>query len=381
MNKISILAAEVNNPQIKPLRERLGNQLCKCYGIKNRRDKNYSKDEKLDLSIIPAVLFKVFKLLARFNLAKGYYTYFFKMKSLDYIFANKISNDQSSVVYLNPLFVRSAKKAKKRGKKVVVVAGNSEPQRENSRIEMEYDIFNIKHKYIYGDPSYKNTIMKSYSIADSIITISNVSKQTYIEAGYDIKKFHLIPLTGTDFPSQPFDMIKGKERAFISTAFHNFIKGTHRLLLAWKQANIKDIPLIIVGRLCEDMEEFVDKNGPFDNVQFMGFRGDLVDFYKRYDAVGVLMSISEGAGRTTPELMSFGFPMIVSPDATCDIVKDGYNGFIVNSTDEDRLVERLLYFATDWNRVHSLRENVLNSIAHRTVKDFSIEVADYLMEL
>ena len=139
--------------------------------------------------------------------------------------------------------------------------------------------------------------------------------------------------------------------------------------------------MVIVGQLCEDMQEFIDKNGPFDNVQFMGYiRGDLADFYKRYDAVGVLMSFSEGAVRTTPELMSFGFPMIVSPDATCDIVKDGYNGFIVNSTDEDRLVERLQYFAADWNRVHSLRDNVLNSIAHRTVKDFSIEVADYLME-
>ena len=80
--------------------------------------------------------------------------------------------------------------------------------------------------------SYKNTIMKSYSIADSIITISKVSNQTYVDAGYDINKFHLIPLTGTDLPSQPIDAIKGKKRAFISTAFHNFIKGTHRLLLA-----------------------------------------------------------------------------------------------------------------------------------------------------
>ena len=80
------------------------------------------------------------------------------------------------------------------------------------------------------------------------------------------------------------------------------------------------------------MKEFIKTYGPFQNVRYVGFQGDLRSWYQDYDAVGVLMSLSEGAGRTTPEMMSFGFPMITSPDATCDIVKDGETAISLNQT-------------------------------------------------
>ena len=93
------------------------------------------------------------------------------------------------------------------------------------------------------------------------------------------------------------------------------------------------------------------------------------------------MSLSEGAVRVTPEMMSFGFPMIVSPDATCDLVIDGYNGRIVDPFDGDGLVKALRYFADDWNRVYALRQNVLDSVRKRTTKDFSEELGEYLLSL
>ena len=93
------------------------------------------------------------------------------------------------------------------------------------------------------------------------------------------------------------------------------------------------------------------------------------------------MSLSEGAGRTTPEMMSFGFPMITSPDATCDIVKDGENGYIIESDNEEGLAERLRWFAEDWNRVHAMRANVLMSVSQRTVFDYSCELAQFMLSI
>ena len=380
MNKISILTLDCYGAQIRPMRERLGECLCRCYWMATPSQKRDNMDEKLVLSSIPFFIVKGVELLTKFHLVPKYYMYFYKMLAMDYLFAKSVANDDSRIVYANPFFYRTIFMSKKKGKTVVVFAGNSEPEREYQRIVKEYKFYNIHHQYIYGDRRFKDRVKQSYVLADSVISISQVSWETYERAHYDMRKFRLIPLTGTDFKVRPYDYFEGKSRAFISTAFHNFIKGTHRLLLAWQQAQIKDIPLIIVGRVCEDLQEFVKKYGPFENVIFVGHQ-KVEDFYSTRDAVGVLLSLSEGAGRVTPELMSFGFPMITSPDATCDLVEDGINGFVVSPYDIEMIAEKLKYFADDWKRVYEFRANVLNTVKKRTVKQYAEEVSDYLLSL
>lgn len=318
--------------------------------------------------------------IRKFFRLPDYYVYFYRHHMTDYLYSKKIKDDKSSIIFCSVLNQKMILNAKSAGKIVVVEAGNSEPEREYQKIIREYDKFKIKRRYIYGDSRYKNICKTGLENADWIITISEVSKKTYIDAGYDMNKFKTIYLTGTDFPIRTIPN-RGGRKAFISTAFHSFIKGTHRLLLAWRKANINNIPLIIVGRLCDDMKEFIKTYGPFQNVRYVGFQGDLRSWYQDYDAVGVLMSLSEGAVRTTPEMMSFGFPMITSPDATCDIVKDGENGYIIESDNENGLAERLRWFAEDWDRVHAMRANVLMSVSRRTVSDYSCELAQFMLSI
>ena len=382
MNELSILAVNVDDALLKPLREKLNSYICTSYGMKAFHDKKQMSPENVKLSALPDVVSALFGRLANWGVVPKYYAYWYRIKTLDLLFSHKIAKDKSKIVYTSSLFVNTIKKAKKAGKIVVINAGNSEAAREYQRVMCEYEKYGIKKRYIYGDKHFRDCRLKGFSLADRVITISEMSRDTYAQAGYDMSRFKLIPLTGTDFARQSINDSIEKPKVFITTAFHNFVKGTHRLLLAWEKAGIKDIPLVVVGRQCEDMQEFVNKYGPFKNVKFLGFvKGSLQDFYSQYNAVGVLLSLSEGAVRTTPELMSFGFPMIVSPDATCDLVKDGYNGFVVDTTDEKTIVEKLRYFAEDWSRVNSLRTNVLESVKTRTVRDFSLEVADYLLEL
>lgn len=367
-----------------PMMSEMNGQICKCYGIRNAAEKQLPKEirDKIVSTSIPDKVNGYFVRPLRSILHwPEYYSYLTKVKLLDATFAKQVAKDASKILFTSPLFPKTVSKAKESGKIVVVEAGNSEPEREYARVNRDYKQFDIHHKYVYGDPILKNTCGKSLQAADRIVAISEVSLATYLDAGYKENKMTLIPLTGTDMPVHHASSQVGKEKAFISTGFHSFIKGTHRLLLAWKEAAIKDIPLLIVGRLCEDMKEFVEAYGPFHNVQFIGHRNDLREWYLGFDAVGVLMSLSEGAVRVIPEMMSFGFPMIVSPDATCDLICDGQNGFVIDATDEARLVERLKWFAEDWTRVYALRENVIASLQYRTVRDYSLEVFDYLKSL
>lgn len=366
-----------------PMIEKIDDKIEKIYGIKKNKNCQYNfNHSKLVLTRISSFIsWHIVNKMQKVFQYPQYFTYLVNVNLFDIIMKNRVANDNSSLVFTTPLLKRTVKEAKKRGKKIVLEAANSEPIREFKRIDKEYREFNIVHRYIYGDEKYKDTCLESFKYADKIITISQVSKETYINAGYDSGKLHLIPMTGTDFKKKSEICYNNKNRAFISTAFHSFIKGTHRLLLAWKKANIEDIPLIIVGNLCEDIQEFIDQNGPFNNVIFTGGITNLSEWYEQYDAVGILLSLSEGAGRVTPEMMNFGFPMIVSPDATCDLVKNRYNGILVDPFDEKALIESLLYFASKWDRVHEMKNNVINSVSNRTLRDYSMELGEYLEKL
>ena len=364
-----------------PMIEKIGDRVENVYGIRSFKDKNDNKPNMVVTWIPSLVSWHIVKRLQKIFKYPAYYTYLSNVFCFDLIMAKRIARDNSEILFTSPLLKNTVKCAKQAGKIVVVEAGNSEPEREYKRVSEDYLKYKINNKYIYGDPIYKNICKENFENADFIISISKVSLNTYRESGYDLKKFKLISLAGTDFEKQKEIITGRRKRAFITTAFHSFIKGTHRLLLAWRKAEIRDIPLIIVGNLCEDIKQFIDENGPFDNVIFVGPQSNLAEWYLDYDAVGILLSLSEGAGRVVPEMMSFGFPMITSMDASCDLVKNNENGFVVDVFNENDIIDKLRYFAEDWDRVKQMRKTVLQSVSKRSIRDFSIELADFLSGL
>lgn len=54
---------------------------------------------------------------------------------------------------------------------------------------------------------------------------------------------------------------------------------------------------------------------------------------------------------------------------------------MIEPTDEDALVERLMWFAEDWSRVYRMRQNVFEVVKQRKSCDFGVELAEYLMKL
>lgn len=146
-----------------------------------------------------------------------YYVYLYEHYMEDYLYSKKIANDRSSIIFCSVLNQKMILNAKSAGKIVVVEAGNSEPEREYQKIIREYDKFKIKKRYIYGDARYKNICKTGLDNADWIITISDVSKKTYIDAGYDMNKFKTIYLTGTDFSIQTIPTGGGRESIYIDS--------------------------------------------------------------------------------------------------------------------------------------------------------------------
>lgn len=381
MKEISIVQNKVFGHDWVVLRERLGDHLCKWYSMATSQQKKENTIEGLYLTTIPSYIWRFTWVLIKFHIVPRYYSWWVRQWATDLMISDKIANDQSQVVFCLAVHKRTITKCTKKGKQVVVFAANSEPIREHNRVLADYEKYGITKRHIYGDKKYEYLLADMTKMASKMINITKVSQKTFEDAGYDMSKSHLILDTGCNYPRMIEVPDSPRKKAFITTAFHSFVKGTHRLLLAWKKAGIKDVTLYVVGGICEDMEEFIKKFGPFENVSFEGARYDLKDWYKQFDAVGITLSLSEGSGRVTPEMMSFGFPMIVSKDATCDLVKDGYNGSVIEVTNEEEIINTLKYYANDWSRVDALRKNVLESVGNRTCEEFNIEIADYLVTL
>lgn len=381
MKEISIVQNKVFGHDWVVLRERLGDHLCGWYAMAFPSQMNDNKPKSVVLTTTPAFIWKITSFLIKLHVLPRYYSWWVKQWATDLVVSSKVANDESKIVFCLAVHKRTITKCIKKGKKVVVFAANSEPLRECKRISEDYETFGIKKKYIYGNYKYESLLARMTRKAYKVINITKVSQDTYTDAGYDISKSHIILDTGCNFPRQSVEYDLPRDKAFITTAFHSFIKGTHRLLLAWQKADIKDVKLHVIGGICEDLEEFIEKYGPFENVVFEGARYDLKDWYNRFDGVGITLSLSEGSGRVTPELMTFGFPMIVSKDATCDLVKDGYNGSVVDVKNEDEIIKALRYYADDWTRVSAMRKNVLKSVGTRTSEEFNVEIADYLVSL
>lgn len=209
MNNISIainaqFGGRLTNDQLMPMIKRLyaENKLCKCYGIGFPRKYKFTDEplEKFDVTKIPSRLsWFVLGPLARLLHLKNYNGGYMMTKIFEAMYASKISNDESKLLYTTVALRSLIDRAQNNGKKIAVMAGISEPMRQYERITREYEKFNIKNRTIYGDLKASTNWKNYYQKADYVIAISKLSLETYKNAEYDMKKFHLIPLTGSNF--------------------------------------------------------------------------------------------------------------------------------------------------------------------------------------
>lgn len=333
-------------------KERLAN----CYGVPSDTDKVVYKDKnikkKLKTSFLLKILFKVNTLL-HFFLKKD--TYYLANEKIYGILAIA-SNINGDVVLLKPRPSFLVKFCKMQGKKVVVEASENHPYYTRNMLKKEaekYELKSLKNNYILD--SSINDYIKGINFADRIICLSSFSAGTYVDFGIEKKKIFVTGIP-TDIVNNQLNLDVKGELCFVSVAFHGIIKGTHRVIECWIKNNIKN-ELWIIGKVWKEMEEVVDFGTLPSNIKIIGHlkRHDIESIYRKKRCVSVLMSLSESYGRGVFEAMSCGVPVIVSETATCDIVQDGINGYIIKDMESNLLYEKICSF-------NEMDENVFNSM-------------------
>lgn len=144
---------------------------------------------------------------------------------------------------------------------------------------------------------------------------------------------------------------------------------------------IRSIPMIVnkhpktkffivgSGKLEDDLKRLASRQGISDHIVWMGYRKDIQNLMYQFDLV-VLSSLWEGLPLTPIEAFSVGTPVVATNvDGTPEIVRDGYNGFLVGPKEYRSLAKKVVY-ALDINA----KENMSKAILQTYKKEFSFKV-------
>lgn len=118
-------------------------------------------------------------------------------------------------------------------------------------------------------------------------------------------------------------------------------KGYDYLIEAMKLLD-PGIHLVIIGDGPElpELKKLVKKLGLYGRINFLGYVKDEEDKFKYFNACDlfVLSSVHEGMGIVVQEAMEFGLPVVATNNGgQVDLVKDGYNGLLVNPENPEAL--------------------------------------------
>jgi glycosyltransferase involved in cell wall biosynthesis len=139
-------------------------------------------------------------------------------------------------------------------------------------------------------------------------------------------------------------------------------KGVDILIRSLRLLDSIDVYLFIVGEGVEkkNLEKLSHDLGLKEYVRILGFRDkeELLELYNLADLF-VLASYSEGLPRALIEAMSCGcIPVVTNVGDITKIVKNGYNGFVVNPGDSSQIAESI-------NLALSLSQREIELIRHR----------------
>ena len=233
--------------------------------------------------------------------------------------------------------------------------------RTNSHILNHSEQWNFEHAQ-YGirwKPNSQRVIRKSlreYEEADYILVLSSFAERTFLERGVPANKVLLVP-SGIDLT--PFRQIEKTDTTFrvIYCGSLSYKKGTHYLLQAFSELNLKDAELWLIGSASDEIAPILEKyKGCY---KLLGWLPN-AELYKYYSqgSVYVQPSIEEGLAKVIIEAMACGLPVIATTNTGGeDVTREGVDGFIIPIRDVPALKEKILYLYENQGLCRQMGQN------------------------
>jgi len=244
----------------------------------------------------------------------------------------------------------------------------------------------------------RNIIEKLYKLVFSLsnrVVFVNSDDPQYLESKGVIKREKIKIIKSVGIDTQEFDPQKIEEKdleslrealdvknkiVVLMVARAIWHKGVREFYEASKLlSSNKNVQFILVGDIDEGNHSSASKSF-LDSVEVMwlGHRDDIVELTALCD-IYVLPSYREGVPRTLLEASSMAKPIVTTNTVGCrEVVKDGYNGFLVSIKDSKALANSIETLIKDSEKRKTMGKNgrIL------AIKEFDIkEVVKQYMEL
>lgn len=185
--------------------------------------------------------------------------------------------------------------------------------------------------------------------ADLIIVLSEVAKQSFIQAGFAAKKIKVVtPFVDTNrfHPTLKTDDVF--RVIYVGTIEPR--KGLPYLVQAFLKADIPHSELLIIGGVStRGLRKFMIEtlsNNPNIKQEFWNFSQDNPTQVFGKSSVLVLPSVEDGFGLVALEAMACGLPVIVTSNCgAADVVNNSVNGFIAPPRDVETMAKQLKFLA------------------------------------
>jgi glycosyltransferase involved in cell wall biosynthesis len=304
-------------------------------------------------------------------------------KVIDIIYAKKIAKDPSTVVYIGAGLNRTARLCHNHGKRVVIEHAGIWQEKTLDLLKSEYEQFLPEHRTF--DEEFKKIDARKPLLMEpwnEIVNLSKSGKKSFTDYGFPEEKFTIVNggmEKGFQARARFFD--EGKEIVFICTAYHDFRKGTHRLIRAWSRYRLP-YKLMIIGTFKgKEIPLFLEKEKlNLENVVFMGnkSRKEISEIYQSHNAVGVLNTFADDYPRGVLEYLAEGMPVLVSPPGDCDIVEYGKHGIIISNPADEEEIKNGVEKLADPSFYKNCVENV-NKLKLRSVEDYQKDLVNFLL--
>jgi glycosyltransferase involved in cell wall biosynthesis len=227
---------------------------------------------------------------------------------------------------------------------------------------------------------------REIELADHILTVSELARETYLEAGVPAKRVHAVLLgADTDLftPPQEGTDERGGALRFIFSGATIHRKGFDLLLDAFSRVRRAEpgVSLRIVGPRGDAFGLLAATSSP--GIEFVGPVGqrELAAEFRRADCL-VLPSRNDSYGLVVAEALAAGLPVLVSEKVGAKaLVLPGRNGWIVPVEDTAALAERMLACARSPEAVRAMRADCRRSAAVATWPAYRRRFAELIRTL
>lgn len=247
----------------------------------------------------------------------------------------------------------------------------------------------IRRRYVEYDRTFDSKVSdkvnrvkeKELKCADYIITLSNLVRESLVNYGISENKIYLANL-GFD----PDKFILKETYRKVGTFKLLYVgaitsrKGIRLLLEAYRELNLKNSEVIIIGGKGNDSGFLKKYDGMFKYIPYLNHE-QLVPYYQDAD-VFVFPSYLDSWGMVVIEAMACGTPVIVSEDTgSKEAVADGENGFIIPVEDVGALKERILFFYNSRDKIECFGRNARKQAENYTWENYRKKIREIIEEI